>query len=262
MEETVVNEAPAPATVFAFGPEDSAPVDEAQQADPAGEEAQEPEQQTVDAEQSADGVDGQLTEQEKVSRAIGKEKHRIREQARQEYQQKLEADPARQLGQLMIDDLMTNKGLSADDAAKEATENLLKAIAKRENMSVGMTKKLYGREVKQAVSEAAEQQSEIDRIVADVQAAEKPEGFDESAAYSDEAFLELLREMPAKAAIRVYMAEQKASHAGQDIAEKLKARQAIPQASRPQQAVTPKTDWLNASREDFLAEKARRQKYR
>lgn len=261
MEETVVS-APEPATVFAFGPED-APVDEAQQADPAGEEVQDPEQQTVEAgEQSAEGVDAQLTEQDKVNRAIGKEKHRIREQARQEYQQKLESDPARQLGQLMIEDLMTNKGLSAEDAAKEATENLLKAIAKREGMSVGMTKKLYGKEVKQAVSEAADQQSEIDRIVADVQAAEKPEGFDESAAYADEAFLDLLREMPAKAAIRVYMAEQKASHAGQDIAEKLKARQAIPQASRPQQAVTPKTDWLNASKEEFLAEKARRQKYR
>jgi hypothetical protein len=261
MEETVVN-APEPATVFAFGPED-APVDEVQpEAEPAGEEAQESEQQTVEAEESAEGVDAQLTEQEKVNRAIGKEKHRIREQARQEYQQKLESDPARQLGQLMIEDLMTNKGLSADDAAKEATENLLKAIAKREGMSVGMTKKLFGKEVKQAVSEAADQQSEIDRIVADVQAAEKPEGFDESAAYQDEAFLDLLREMPAKAAIRVYMAEKKASQAGQDIAEKLKARQAIPQSSRPQQAVTPKTDWMNASKEEFLAEKARRQKYR
>jgi len=263
MAETVESQvssevaAPEPATVFSFGPEDGA-VDEPQQADSAGEEAQGAEGQTVEEQ----GVDGQATEQDKVNRAIGKEKHRIREQARQEYEAKLAADPARQLGQMMIEDLMTNKGLSADDAAKEATDNFLKAIAKRDNVSVGMARKLYGKEIKAAVKEAASEQDEINRIVAEVQAAEKPEGFNEQEAYADEAFLDLLREMPAKAAIRVWMAEQKANSAGQDIAEKLKARQAIPQSSRPQQTVTPRKDWLNASREDFLAEKARRQKFR
>lgn len=265
MAETVESQvtpevaAPEPATVFAFGPEDGA-VDEPQQAAPEGEEAQAPEEQTV--EQTAEGVDAQPAEQERVNRAIGKEKHRIREQARQEYERKLAEDPARQLGQMMIDDLMTNKGLTAEEAAKEATDNFIKAIAKRDNVSVGVAKKLYGKEIKQTVQQAVDEQSEIQRIVADVQAAEKPEGFDEAEAYQDEAFLDLLREMPANAAIRVYMAEKKANSAGQDIAEKLRSRQAIPQSTRPQQTVTPKQDWLSASREDFLAEKQRRQRLR
>ena len=260
MEETVVT-APEPATVFAFGPED-APVDETQPAEPAGEEVQATDDQTVEPEKSEEGVDGQESDQDKVNKAIGKEKARIREQAKQEYERKLAEDPYRQLGQLMADDLMTNKGLSEEEAIKEATDNFLKAIAKRDNVSIGMARKLYGKEVKETVKQAVDEQSEIDRIVAEVQAAEKPEGFDEAKAYADEAFLELLREMPAKAAIRVYMAEQKANNVGQDIAEKLKARQAIPQSTRPQQTAKPKTDWLNASREEFLAEKARRQKFR
>lgn len=263
MEETVATESPAPANVFAFGPEDSpAPVDEGQQAEPVGEEAQASEGQTVEAGEPVDGVDAQLTDQESVNRAIGREKHRIREQARQEYEKKLAEDPTRQLGQLMIDDLVNNKGLSEEDAIKEATDNFLKAIAKRDGVSVGVAKKLYGKDIQNGVRQAASQQSEIDRIVADVQAAPKPEGFDEASAYADPAFLELIQEMPAKAAIRVYMAEQKASHAGQDVAEKLKARKAIPQSTRPQQPVTPKTDWTQVSTEDFMKEKARRQKFR
>ena len=260
MEETV--ETPVPATVFAFGPEDSAPVDEAQpEAEPVGEEAPAPEEQKVEAEESADGVDGQLTDQDAVNKAIGKEKHRIREQARQEYEKKLQEDPVRQLGRLMLDDLMTNKDLSEEEAIKEATDNMLKAIAKRDGVSIGVAKKLYASEIRQEVKNAANQ-PDIDRIAAEVKAAEKPEGFDEATAYEDLAFLELLQEMPAKAAIRVYMAEQKASHAEQDIAEKLKARKAIPQSTRPQQPVTPKTDWTQVSREDFLKEKERRQRLR
>ena len=262
MEETVVTESPAPANVFAFGPEDSAPVDEVQQAEPAGEEVQASDEQTVEAGEPAEGVDAPLTDQEQVNRAIGKEKARIREQARQEYERKLADDPYRQLGKLMAEDLMTNKDLSEEDAIKEATNNFLKAIAQRDGLSLGAAKKLYGKEIQQGIKEATKEQSDIDRIVEDVKAAPKPDGFDEAQAYADPAFLDLLQEMPAKAAIRVYMAEQKASHAGQDIAEKLKARSAIPQSTRPQQPVTPKTDWTQVSTEDFLKEKQRRQKYR
>lgn len=260
MEETV--ETPVPANVFAFGPEESAPVDEAQPAESVGEEAQASVEQTVDAGEPAEGVDAQFTDQEQVNKAIGKEKARIREQARQEYERKLNDDPYRQLGKLMAEDLMTNKDLSEEEAIKEATNSFLQAIAKRDGLSLGTAKKIYGKEIQQGIKDAASGQSDIDRIVEDVKAAPKPEGFDEAQAYSDPAFLELLQEMPAKAAIRVYMAENKASHAGQDIAERLKARQAIPQSTRPQQPVTPKTDWTQVSTEDFLKEKQRRQKFR
>jgi len=257
MEESVVT-APEPATVFAFGPED-VPVDGEQNAEPAGEDVQAAEDQTVEAEGSATGVDDQITDQESVNRAIGREKHRIREQARQEYERKLADDPYRKLGRIMAEDLMDNQGISEEEAIKKATDNMLKAIASRENVSIGMARKLYGNEARQ---EAKEQQSEIDRIVADVQAARKPAGFDEATAYQDSAFLDLLQEYPAEAAIRIYMAENKANHAGQDYAERLKARQAVPQSTRPQQAVKPKTDWTQVSTEDFMAEKARRSKFR
>lgn len=263
MEETVVTESPAPANVFAFGPEDSpAPVDEGSPAEPAGEEVQAAEDQTVEAEESAEGVDAQVTDQDRVNQAIGREKHRIREQARQEYEKKLADDPARKLGRLFLDDLMNQKGLTEEEAVKEASESYFKTIAKRDGVSVGMAKKIYGQEVKETVQQAMNVQSEIDRIVADVQAAPKPEGFDSQIAYQDESFLEMLQEMPAKAAIRVWTAERKAGQAKQDVAEKLKARQAIPQSIRPQQPVKPVTDWTKASTEDFLKEKARRQKYR
>lgn len=258
MEETVVTESPAPANVFAFGPEDSAPVDEAQSAEPAGEGVQASDEQTVDAEGSAAGVDAQPTEQDKVNRAIGLEKHRIREQARQEYERKLQDDPYRNLGKLMAEDLMTNKGLSEEAAIKEATDSLLKAFAKRDNVSVGVARKLYGKEIKQEVQE----QTDIQRIVNDVQNAPKPEGFDAATAYRDNAFLDLLHEYSAEAAIRIYMAENKANHAGQDYAEKLRSRQAVPQSTRPQQPVKPVTDWTQVSTEDFLKEKQRRQKFR
>jgi len=261
MEETVVNEAPAPANVFAFGPED-APVDGGQDAEPVGEEAQVTEDQTVGAEESAEGVDAQVTDQEQINQAIGREKHRIREQERAAYEKKLSEDPARQLGRLMIEDLVNQKGISEEDAIKEATDNFLKAIAKRDNVSVGMARKLYGKEVRQEVSEAVQQQNEIERIVADVQAAPKPAGFDEATAYQDSKFLDLLQKYSAEAAIRIYTAENKANNAGQDYAEKLKARSAVPQSTRPQQAVKPKTDWTQVSTEDFLAEKARRSKLR
>ena len=259
MEETVVT-TPEPATVFAFGPED-APVDEAQSAEPAGEEVQAPSEQTVEAEESAEGVDAQLTDQDAVNKAIGKEKHRIREQAKQEYERKLKDDPVRQIGQLMVDDLMTNKGLTEEEAIKKAVDNFLTVIAKRDGVSVGVARKLYGNEIRQEVKKETSQ-PDIDRIVAEVQAAEKPEGFDEATAYEDPEFLGLLQEMPAKAAIRVYMAERKANHAEQDVAERLKARKAIPQSTRPQQPVTPKTDWTQVSTEDFMKEKARRQRLR
>jgi len=256
MEETV--ETPVPANVFSFGPEEP-PVDEVEPADPVGEEVQESDEQKVEPEETGKGVDNPQTDQDKVNRAIGLEKTRIREQARQEYERKLNDDPYRKLGKLMADDLMTNKDLTAEDAIKEATDNFLKAIAKRESISVGMAKKLYGEEVRQEVEES---RSDIDRIVADVKAAPKPDGFDEAKAYADPVFLDLLQEMPAKAAIRVYVAEQKANNAELDVAEKLKARKAIPQSTRPQQPVTPKTDWTQVSTEDFLAEKKRRQKFR
>jgi len=261
MEETVVTESPAPANVFAFGPEDSSSVDEGN-AEPAGEEVQASDEQTVEAEESAEGVDAQQTDQDKVNRAIGLEKHRIREQARKEYEQKLSDDPYRYLGKLMADDLMTQKGLSEEEAIKMATDNFMEAMAKRDNVSIGTARKIYGREAKQFAQQAVNVQSEIDRIVADVHSAPKPEGFDEQAAYQDESFLKMLQEMPAEAAIRVWTAERKASQAKQDVAEKLKARQAIPQSIRPQQPVTPKTDWTQVSREDFLKEKERRQKFR
>ena len=102
--------------------------------------------------------------------------------------------------------------------------------------------------------------------------APKPKGFNEQKAYADPEFIKLLtgcdeqgnqvdEPMPAKYAIQVYMANQRASQAEYDVAEKVRAGKALPQSIKPQQRVSPRTDWTKVSDEEFLKEKERRKNY-
>ncbi|MBQ5587130.1 MAG: hypothetical protein IIU73_00780, partial [Selenomonadales bacterium] len=78
-----------------------------------------------------------------------------------------------------------------------------------------------------------------------------------------EEFQEMLLEMPVDKAIRLYHAEHfAADRAKQDLAEKMRARQAIPQTINPQQPASPVTDWSKVDSDAFFAEKERRQKFR
>ena len=81
-----------------------------------------------------------------------------------------------------------------------------------------------------------------------------PAGFDLAAAVQDRAFLRLLFELPAYAAVRVYVAEQRAAHAEQaamqNILSRLHARQGLPRPSRAD-AAAPNRDYMNMSPEEF-----------
>lgn len=95
-----------------------------------------------------------------------------------------------------------------------------------------------------------------------------PEDFDLEAAVQDPAFVRLVIEMPAYAAVRVYQAEKRAAEAErnamQAIVTRLRAREGLPRAARADTAAAPARDYLSMSPEEFAKleheyrEKARR----
>lgn len=255
MDNSVNTEAPAPATVFAFAPETEAVVDAPQEeaVESVDEGEQTPTENPVEESEDSVVVDAPSEGKQKdIGAAFAKESARIRKQ----YEKKLANDPLRSIGKLMVDDLMSQEEITEEEAIKKVNDNFLKAVAKRDNISPNVAKKLYGKE---PVIDSTENQ--VMDILEAVEAAEKPDGFDDSA-YNDPKFADLLTRFPAEAAIRIYVAEQQAANAPQDIAEKLRARKAIPQSITPQKSAAPKKDWMSVSSEEFAAEKARRNKYR
>lgn len=84
---------------------------------------------------------------------------------------------------------------------------------------------------------------------------ELPEGFDLEAACSDRAFIELLMELPAEAAVRVYAAEQRAAEAEEKaknaVARKMQQRSGLPKMSRAGGAIAAQPDYMSMSSEEF-----------
>jgi hypothetical protein len=250
-----------PATVFSFGPEEGR-VDAGTEAEAAGEEAPQDSEQVVEPEGS-DGVDTQLSDQARINQAIGREKARIR--------QKYEQDDAYRLGRMMIDDLMRQDDtLTKADAGKKAIDNFNRAVSKRDGVALSVLQDIQ--DLKAQRQTEPEDDDLVEQIYQDVLNAPKPRGFNEQKAYSDPEFIRLLtgcdergnqvdEPMPAKYAIQVYMANQRASQAEYDVAEKVRAGKALPQSIKPQQRVSPRTDWTKVSDEDFLKEKERRKNY-
>lgn len=86
---------------------------------------------------------------------------------------------------------------------------------------------------------------------------ELPEGLDLSEAVQDRAFAALLLELPAKAAVRVYVAERRADEAEQTAREKLqeaiRVRSALPKSTRADRAVAATPDYMSMSDAAFRA---------
>lgn len=84
-----------------------------------------------------------------------------------------------------------------------------------------------------------------------------PDGFSLESAMRDPAFIQLLVEMPAQYAVRVYQAEARAHSAGEEalqtLTARLRAREGLPQAARADAAGLPVRDYRNMSTEEFLA---------
>ncbi len=277
--------APEPATVFAFAPgaDGDSPVDAGQEgsgeADLQGGELQ-ASGETVEAEDSAEGVDGpdqtedgnrdRTPSQAEIGHAFGRESKRLQDKYRREYEDRLAADPAYLAGRRMIQDIADREGIPYDQAAQKAEERWIEAVARREGVSVNVARLLVQQAPSQpapqtqaqAAPEAPDTAAQATEILEGLLAVPKPDGFDLDAAMQDPGFVQMATELPPDAAVRVYAAEQRAKQAPQSVAERLQARQQIPQSSRPQQAATPVTDWARASEDQFYAEKERRRKTR
>ena len=269
-ENTSVESAPVeqqeeivPATVFSFGPEESSPVGAGEEAEAAGEEASQDSEQ-VEEPEGSDGNDARESEQKRINEVLYRERQRM--------QRKYERDDAYKLGRMMIDDLMRQDNtLSKKDAGKKAINNFYSAVSKRDGVAQSVLQDIQDlKDRRQA--EPEEDEDPVEMIYQEVLAAPKPRGFDERKAYTDPAFIQLLtgcdqngnqidEPMPAKYAIQVYMANQRASQAEYDVAEKVRAGKALPKSIKPQQRVSPRTDWMKVSDEDFLKEKERRKNY-
>lgn len=97
---------------------------------------------------------------------------------------------------------------------------------------------------------------ELTQALAEMEAAgELPEGFDLMTACSDRAFVELMLEFPAEAAVRIYAAEQRAAEAEQkaksSVQRKMQQRAGLPKMSRAGGSFAAQPDYMSMSSEEF-----------
>jgi hypothetical protein len=192
----------------------------------------------------------------------GKVGHAFAEQ-RKAYEQKLATDPLRILGQKVVGDIMRSQpNVSEADAIRIAEDNLMQAIAARENITPYVARAIYGQAVQTAVQPmqapaAPDVNAKAAQIAEELTTMELPDGFSLETAKDDSGFMRLLWDMPPAAAVRVYHAEQSAKNAqakaAKDISEKLLARQQIPQPLAKEQPANPQTDYYRMSDDDFIS---------
>lgn len=235
-----------PATVFGFAPDD-----DGQAADNSSSFFQDDSQQNQGA-----------NEQEAAAPASDREQNAFAAQRRR-YEQRirdLENSPVNQIGERMVRDIMKQNDCSRDEAINEINHRLIKAYAERENIGEDAARMLMNMDAAQQFDEGPTLEEEAAAIVDDLMSVQPPAGFDMDAAVADEAFQQLLTEYPAEAAVRIYAAEQKASKAPQQVADMLRARQFVPQPTRPSGAVNPEPNFKSMSTDDFWSVKERYKK--
>lgn len=219
------------------------------------------EAETVDnaqPEQAAQEVDAprQGDPQDKVGAAFARERRRLENRYRREYEQKLASDPMRSFGQRMIEQVARQHGVTLEQAAAIAEESMYKSIAEREGVSPAVARAIFGGPMarpQQPVQQDNSPEAFAARVRQDLETAELPEGFDFDASVQDIGFVELLTKYPVEAAARIYHSEKRAQQAPKDMAERIKARQAIPQPMSPQQPVTPQVDFNTIPDEEYIA---------
>lgn len=221
----------------------------------APEETVEETVETAEAVEAETGVNDppQEEEQKDVGAAFAAERRRIREMERQRADSMLrEREPAYNIGNRILQDIMTTKGCTLDEAMQIAEDNFHRAYAAREGVSVNVAKGL----LRQPQFDAATKAEQIRTEAAQMQ---MPDGFDFDTAVADEAFAGMLLRMPVADAVELYSmqkrihdAEERATQASQDVAEKLKARQEIPQSVKPQKPVALKVDLAAMSDDEFF----------
>jgi len=246
---------PEPANVFGFAPEDSAPEVAAQE---------QPAQQAEDAggNPANTGVNGE----DAAPAGMDERQQNAFEAQRKRYQREMDSlrsDPAMEVGEQLIRDVMRQENCSREDAVSTIRQRFVDAYAKRENIGQDAARRLMAlrddeERARQEAGPTPEEQAAS--IVDDLLQVQTPDGFNMDAAVDDPAFQQLLVEYPAAAAVRIYAAEQRANQAPQQVADRLRARQSVPASTRPQQSVMPEPNFRDMSSEDFAAYKERAQK--
>ena len=240
-----INTAPVePATVFGFAPESDEPAVAAQD------------------QNAAAGNENTVVNQADDAPAFTDEnQHKAFEAQRKRYQKEMDAlraDPAMEVGEQLIRDVMRQDGCSREEAVGTIRQRFIDAYAKRENVGQDAARKLM--QMQAAEERKPAEQSPEDRaheIVDELMNVQVPDGFDMDAAVDDPVFQGLLVDYPAAAAVRIYQAEQRANQAPQQVADRLRARQSVPASTRPQQSVLPEPNFSEMSSEDFALYKER-----
>lgn len=215
-------------------------------------------EQPAEPEQAAqeDDAPRQGDPQDKVSAAFAEQRRKIEARYRREYEEKLANDPMRSFGQRMVEQVARQHGVTLEQAAAIAEESMYKSIAEQEGVSPAVARAIFGGPMarpQQPVQQDNSPEAFAARVRRDLETAELPEGFDFDASVQDIGFVELLTKYPVEAAARIYHSEKRAQQAPKDMAERIKARQAIPQPMSPQQPVTPQVDFNTIPDEEYIA---------
>ena len=112
------------------------------------------------------------------------------------------------------------------------------------------------KEKKQPEKMRAQEAARIERELLEmVEKGKLPEGFDLTAALSDDKFARLLTELPAYAAVRVYMAEEETRKATEkaiaQLTQQRQIQQDLPKPSRGVGEITPAMDYMKLTSEEF-----------
>ena len=258
---------PEPANVFGFAPEEP--------------EAAAPEETDRQDDRGDANTGGQEAAEVAAAPAFqnGRKRDAFADQ-RRALEQKYRNDPARVIGERILKDRMQRDGTdrrAAYEAVMQKLDGATDASTAEElDVTPGMAR--YMREMRESVDglrerlgmredteepqyadgqyaeEPASYEERAQGIVQDLMQVPVPKGFDMDAAIGDPAFVDLLTEYPAAAAVRIYQAEHMAP---QQVADRLRARQGVPASTRPQQAVRPEPNYRDMSSEEFFKLKER-----
>lgn len=200
------------------------------------------------------GEEQKPDDQSEIDKAFSRERRRIEQREQRRYAEQMQRHaPAIDIGTRLIQDIMQVHGVPMEAAVAIAEENLVRAIAARENVSPNVARAMLARPQAAAPQQqGTDMQQMAGRIREDVMHMQMPEGFDFEMAIEDETFAQMLLEMPTARAVELYHLQRRVEQAPQEIAERLRARQMLPQQGKAQQAVTPKLDFDTMSDDDFL----------
>ena len=251
---------PEPATVFGFAPEEP--------------EAAAPEE--APGQTNEDPADANTGEPSEAAAPAPHSRKNPYAEQRRALIEKFRKDPAYITGERILKSRMKRDNVDRNTAFRTVNDSLDEAEAKAMNVEpeqyrfmqkvsdkLGLdeetTDEAYAWDQPEEPQEDAEVpagsvEEQARRIIDDLRRVHLPKGFDLEAAMQDQAFVDLLEEYPAGAAVRVYHAEHMAP---QQVADRLRARQSVPTSTRPQAAVRPEPNYKEMSSEDFFKMKER-----